>query len=289
MSVYRRLYHRLFQRVSSPVHPAVSVGCSVSCFPSPACGVQGAFVAPLLQPLPHRLPVAAARYLAGHGRSRRSLSRWGKGCAPAPLRAGERFRAVIDPSSSVVPCRPARRFGGGKLAPSGLLAVLFAVSVRPSRRSSATQGGADGGVPGASLRRRSISFPHRIMTNRFTQALRLLLGKPLVGMAIDGTMLLDQPEASEFDYTRQPPFELAFHYSVPLAPPSRVFAEDRLRVCVFTERNGDPCPGCGRDLRWLVLELRGADTWLHLVTLHESKLPILLSVLTDVAKYLDEE
>src|SRR4051812_14524283 len=140
-----RVYHRLFPRVSSPVHPAVSVGCSVSCFPSPAWGCKG--LAPLRSATPCPIafpwpPLDTSR--ATDARSR-SLSRWGKGYAPAPLRAGDRFSAIIHPLLPVVSSRPARRFRGGKLAPSRLLAVLFAVSVRPLRRSSATQGGADGG------------------------------------------------------------------------------------------------------------------------------------------------
>jgi hypothetical protein len=126
------------------------------------------------------------------------------------------------------------------------------------------------------------------MTKRFIQAIRLLLGKPLHGPFIDGTMLLDKPEESEFDYTKQPPFDLAFPGRVALAPPVKIFCEDRFRVCVFPDVDGK-CDGCGKPLSWLVLELRGTDRWYHLVTLYESRLAIMQSVLTDVATYLDAE
>ena len=125
------------------------------------------------------------------------------------------------------------------------------------------------------------------MTKRFIQAIRLLLGKPLIGRSIDGTMLLDVPQKSEFDYSKEPPFELAFHEDVPIAPPEKIFHEDRFRVCVFRASGADTCDGCGRELCWLVLELGLGKEWYHLLSLHESKFPIVLSVLTDVAAHLE--
>ena len=125
------------------------------------------------------------------------------------------------------------------------------------------------------------------MTKRFLQALRLLLGKPLKGLSIDDGTMLDEPQVSEFDYSQQPPFELAFHEDVPLAPPAKIFSEDRFRVCVFQGSGGETCRCCGRELCWLVLELRLGKKWLHLITMHETKLSIVLSVLTDVAAYLE--
>jgi hypothetical protein len=92
---------------------------------------------------------------------------------------------------------------------------------------------------------------------------------------------------SEFDSAKQPPFNLAFHENVPLAPPMVIFHEDRFRVCVFQERGGETCDGCGREFCWLVLELRLGKEWLHLISLHESKFPIVMSVLTDVGEYLE--
>ena len=130
-------------------------------------------------------------------------------------------------------------------------------------------------------------FSPRIMKNRFLQAIRILLGKPPVGLSIDGTMLLDEPGESEFDYTKMPPFALAFDGVVADAPPVKIIREERLRVCVFPEQNGETCDGCGRTFRWLVIELRGKSKWHHLVTMHESRLGILLSVLQDVVRYLD--
>jgi hypothetical protein len=125
------------------------------------------------------------------------------------------------------------------------------------------------------------------MTKRFIQALRLLLGKPLIGRSIDGTMLLDVPLKSEFDYSKEPPFELAFHEDVPIAPPAKIVCEDRFRVCVFQGSGGETCRCCGRELCWLVLELRLGKEWFHLITMHETKLSIVLSVLTDVAEHLE--
>jgi hypothetical protein len=125
------------------------------------------------------------------------------------------------------------------------------------------------------------------MTKRFIQAIRLLLSRPPRGLSIDGTMLLDEPLESEFDHSQQPPSNLAFHEDIPIAPPEKIFHRDRFRVTVFHGNGGDTCDGCGRELRWLVLELGLGKEWYHLISLHESKFPIVLSVLTDVAAYLD--
>lgn len=126
------------------------------------------------------------------------------------------------------------------------------------------------------------------MMKRFTQAIRLLLGRPLTGLAVDGTMLLDAPAESEHDYARMPPFDLAFPGHVALAPPVKVVRQDRLRVCVFPEIDGEHCCECGRPLHWFVLELRGKNRWYHLLTVHESKLVVMLSVLEDVGKFLEQ-
>ena len=127
------------------------------------------------------------------------------------------------------------------------------------------------------------------MMKRFTQAFRLLLGRPLIGLSIDGTMLLDHPELSQCDYAKMPPLDLAFLGHVADAPPVKIFREDRPRVCVFPEIDGELCCECGHAFHWFVLELRDGNRWFHLLTLHESKLAILLSVLEDVFKYLEEQ
>src|SRR5207245_2383361 len=114
-----------------------------------------------------------------------------------------------------------------------------------------------------------------------------LLGKPLIGAAVDGTMRVDQPVVSAFDYTKQPPFELAFSGVVANAPPAKVFREDRFRVSVFPETGQERCTGCGRDLCWLVMELRCGRRWLHLLTVHETNIPVMTSVLDGVNRYLD--
>ena len=288
MRVYRRLYHGLFHKVSSPVHPAVFVGCSVSCFPSPAWGCKG--LAPLRSATPCPIafpwpPLDTSR--ATDARSR-SLSRWGKGSAPAPLRAGGRFRAIIDPSSSVVATRPARRFGGGKLAPHVCLVFcwLFVSGhpvIRLPLRVAQTEAFWCVSSGGA-----FISFPHRIMMKRFTQAIRVLLGKPLYLHAIDGTMLVDAPIVSEFDYTKLPPFDLAMSGALANAPPVKIVREDRFRVCVF-EAKDERCDGCGKPLHWLVLELKGKNAWYHLMSMHESRLTLMQAALTEVGAYFEAQ
>src|SRR4051812_14292253 len=101
------------------------------------------------------------------------------------------------------------------------------------------------------------------MKNRFSQAIRLLLGRPLVGLSIDGTMLLDKTSLSEFDYTKMPPFDLTFDGPLAVAPPAEIFRKERFRVCVFPEKDGTPCEDCGRTCRWLTHELRDGRRWYH--------------------------
>ena len=124
------------------------------------------------------------------------------------------------------------------------------------------------------------------MENRITKALRVLLGQPLFTTSVDGAFLLDRGTESEFDHTKRPPFDLSFGGVVEDAPPVRVFADERFRVCVFREKAACDC--CGGPLHWLTLELRGDGTWHHLMTMQESRLRIMQSVLGDVAAYLRE-
>ena len=127
------------------------------------------------------------------------------------------------------------------------------------------------------------------MMKRFTTAIRLLLGRPIACLSIDDTMLLVRPEESDCDYAKQPPFDLAFPGHVANSPPVKIFREDRLRVCMFSEIDGERCCECGRAFHWFVLELRGNAGWYHLLTLHESKLAKLMSLFKDVMKYLEEQ
>jgi hypothetical protein len=122
------------------------------------------------------------------------------------------------------------------------------------------------------------------MENRIATAVRVLLGKPIVGTMIDGAMLIDRKPQSESDHAEKPPFDLAFGGVVANVPPVRVFADDRFRVCVFPEIE----PEGGKPRCWLTLELRGDGKWHHLITMHESRLEIMRVVLAAVAAYLRE-
>lgn len=125
------------------------------------------------------------------------------------------------------------------------------------------------------------------MENRFTRALRVLQGRPVIGFAVDELTFLDEDRESEADHSKTPPFDLAFGAEVPLAPPEKILADERFRVCVFAANR--PCDCCGLPTRWLVLELRDRrGRWQNLVTMHETRLGIMLPVLEDVSAYLLE-
>ena len=123
------------------------------------------------------------------------------------------------------------------------------------------------------------------MENRIATAVRILLGKPIIGIMIDGAVLLDRNTESEFDHSKKPPFDLAFGGVVANIPPVRIIADNGLRVCIFPEIESEN----GKLFRWLTLELRGDGKWHHLITMHESRLAIMQSVLADVDAYLQEE
>lgn len=83
--------------VPSPIPLLIRAGTGTECpgdfaksLRGASFGVQGAFVAPLLFPLPFRLPRPTARYFSlGQDARSGSLSRKGKGCAPCtPARCG---------------------------------------------------------------------------------------------------------------------------------------------------------------------------------------------------------
>ena len=101
-------------------------------------------------------------------------------------------------------------------------------------------------------------FPNPIMMKRLKLALRILFGLPLRGVRIDETFLLDQDEASELDYTKTAPFDLAFGGVVKDAPPEMTFEEERFRVTLFPEQDNQ-VKFNDRHFRWLVLELRGDE------------------------------
>ena len=94
----------------------------------------------------------------------------------------------------------------------------------------------------------------------------------------------------EDDYSVTPPFDLAFGGVVRNSADKTVH-EDRIRVGVFRPRHSKKCKDCGRACRWLVIELLDSDTgkWTHVLSMQESRLPILLSVLGEVADYLVED
>ena len=123
------------------------------------------------------------------------------------------------------------------------------------------------------------------MTNRFTRALRVLLGKPHIGLAIDGTMLIDSLNISEFDYTRRPPSELAYLGAVADEPPVKVVRAKNFRICVFPETNGNVCDCCGGQFHWLVFEYFGNGSWYRLLTLHDSNFEQVMDVLEALGKF----
>jgi len=123
------------------------------------------------------------------------------------------------------------------------------------------------------------------MENRIATAVRVLLGRPIVGTMIDGAMLLDRKPRSGSDHAEMPPFDLAFGGVVANGPPEKIVANDRFRVCVFPETWADER---GKPRRWLTLELRDGEKWHHLITMHESRLEIMRIVLSAVASYLRE-
>lgn len=103
------------------------------------------------------------------------------------------------------------------------------------------------------------------MTNRITQAFRALLGVP--HQLDEGTTLFGE-------------------ISVPSSV--KVFGEDRFRVVMLPSPDGEACDGCGRPMQALVLEFLG-DEWEPLLAMHESKLPVMLSVLEEVARDLEAQ
>jgi len=113
-ALYHRVYHRVYHGVSTSGHPPVGVCVFVSCFPATVCGVQGLSSRCSSIPCPSAFPWHSARKLAGHGRSLRSLSRKGKGSAPAPRRT---FAAPA--------ARPALRWRGDKPCPPMLVFVVL--------------------------------------------------------------------------------------------------------------------------------------------------------------------
>lgn len=70
------------------------------------------------------------------------------------------------------------------------------------------------------------------------------------------------------------------------APAVKVFERERFRVAVL--RGNDSCDGCGRPLFWLDAQFREPehDEWRPLLMLPESKLPVVQSVLDDIARFL---
>jgi hypothetical protein len=120
------------------------------------------------------------------------------------------------------------------------------------------------------------------MMKRFTLALRILLGQPLRGIRVGEDYFLEEPAASEFDYSESPPFDLVFRDLAPEAPPVAIRQADRFRALAF--RTTAACDCCGAPTHWLVLEFRGARRWQHLLTLHERNLPLLLAALDSIAE-----
>jgi hypothetical protein len=123
------------------------------------------------------------------------------------------------------------------------------------------------------------------MMKRFTCAIRILLGLPLWGVAIDDLMMVEYDEESEFDFTKEPPFALVFGDEVDYAPPVKVIRKGRFRVCVFPAKKLRE--GADRPSHWLVLELEGASKWHHLVTMHESRLDVMMPVLERTAAFVE--
>jgi hypothetical protein len=121
------------------------------------------------------------------------------------------------------------------------------------------------------------------MMKRFKLAMRVLFGLPIYGVRVGESFLLDKGRESEADHTLRPPFDLCFDGPLECEPAEEVFADGeccsaRFRVCVFREKKSGA--------RWLVLELNADGKWYHLVTMHESRLAVMLDVLGRVRKYL---
>jgi hypothetical protein len=123
------------------------------------------------------------------------------------------------------------------------------------------------------------------MMKRLTFAIRILLGLPLWGVPIDHLMMVEDDEESEFDYTKEPPFALVFNDDVGYGPPVKIIAKERFRVCIFAAKK--PCHGCDKVCHWLVLELRGAKRWLHLVTMHECRLDVMMPVMQHAVAFVE--
>lgn len=77
-----------------------------------------------------------------------------------------------------------------------------------------------------------------------------------------------------------------FHYDGPLLQGGRrVYSEERERFRAIVQTG--ECDSCYEGVRWVGLEFRGRDqTWKPLLLLHESKLPVVMSVLREIDKYL---
>lgn len=123
------------------------------------------------------------------------------------------------------------------------------------------------------------------MMKRFKCAIRILLGLPLWGVPIDDLMRVENDEESEFDFTKEPPFELVFGDLVDYAPPVKIIRKGRFRVCIFRAKK--LCDGCDKPCHWLVLELQGTKKWHHLVTMHECRLSVMMPVMQRVASFVE--
>jgi hypothetical protein len=97
--------------------------------------------------------------------------------------------------------------------------------------------------------------------------------------------MLEDDEESEFDYTREPPFDLVFGDLADNRPPVKILRKERFRVCVFLAKQ--PCDGCDKPCHWLVLELQGATKWHHLVTMHECRLNVMMPVMQRAASFVE--
>ena len=104
------------------------------------------------------------------------------------------------------------------------------------------------------------------MTNRISQAFRALFGTPFITSPTEGTTRFGS-------FTAQAPM--------------KVCGRDRFRVSMFPAPDGETCDICGRPTHLLVLEFFDDDEWQPLLGMHESKLPVMLSVLEDVSRALD--
>jgi hypothetical protein len=154
---------------------------------------------------------------------------------------------------------------------------------------------------------RFIFFAPTIMTINAIQALRLLLRMPVqfqVGSSAwcyhpkEHTMtsehglwpsmseVVAKNTESESDYTKQPPFDLAFGGIVANGPPVKVVEKDRCRVCIFPDCSGNKCDCCGGECHWLTLEIRSDGKWYHLVAMPEFRLAVMFSALQDALVYL---